>query len=760
MFRTVRGACERRGSSRRISAALTGAAVLWLWLGAGRAAAADILVGCTAGVGDVAGLQAGIALANTSGGPDTIHLGGGCTYTLTAPYANFWFGPNGLPPIASEITIEGNGARIVRDSAAKFRFFFIGGNPANVVSPGEGSLALYDLTLSGGLAKGGNSSYGGGGAGLGGAVFNQGTLLLQRVTMSANTAHGGDIFGALGQGGGGIGADAGFDPVGAGGGFDATFVAPVGAGVAGSGNAANGGGGGAGFAPGENGGTAAASTGGAGGGLATGLGAKGAGAGGGAGGDGSGGGGQGDSGGGDGGGFGAGGLMGNGPTGAVGGGGGGVGGGGGAGNDLNGSAFGGSGGFGGGGGFGHGAFGNAQGGAGGFGGGGGSGNGTNVSIAGVGGFGGGTGQFAGSGGGGGMGGAIFNLQGSVTISSSTLASNTAQGGGTAPNAGEGLGGAIFNLSGTVSVSDSTLAGNTAADGGGALYNLVYDAATARTASVTLTRSVLAGSAGSVPDVASDKPTMVAGGATNLGSATVDAAGSWIQAIDERGGGTITGPLLAGDPGLGPLQDYGGLTQTMRPDFNSPLLDAGPATGCPGSDQRGALRPVGPACDLGAVELAPPSAVTGAASLVVFRSATLAGTAANPAPADGTAYFAYGTTTFYGSTTTPAALMHGTPSVALSAALTGLAPGTLYHYRLIASTPDGITPGPIAPSRRPCCRPRRRSRSRAPSTAAITGRGRRCRPATRAPGRGSPRARGRSPRAPASTRSPWARMRSA
>jgi hypothetical protein len=44
---------------------------------------------------------------------DTLELGSGCTYTLTT-VNNSWYGPNGLPPIASDITIEGNGATIIR----------------------------------------------------------------------------------------------------------------------------------------------------------------------------------------------------------------------------------------------------------------------------------------------------------------------------------------------------------------------------------------------------------------------------------------------------------------------------------------------------------------------------------------------------------------------------------------------------------------------------------------------------------------------
>ena len=61
------------------------------------------------------------------------------------------------------------------------------------------------------------------------------------------------------------------------------------------------------------------------------------------------------------------------------------------------------------------------------------------------------------------------------------------------------------------------------------------------------------------------------------------------------------------PLLLPLGVYGGLTRSMLPAINSPLVDAIPVgtVGLCDSgatlDQRGAIRPGGPACDIGAVE---------------------------------------------------------------------------------------------------------------------------------------------------------------
>ena len=82
-----------------------------------------------------------INTANSNGESDTITLTAGCTYTLTAPN-NYWYGPTGLPPITSIITINGNGATILRNtSSSNFRLFYVGG--INVLT---GTLTLQVVT--------------------------------------------------------------------------------------------------------------------------------------------------------------------------------------------------------------------------------------------------------------------------------------------------------------------------------------------------------------------------------------------------------------------------------------------------------------------------------------------------------------------------------------------------------------------------------------------------------------------------------------
>lgn len=566
---------------------------LVLLVSSGQAAAA---IACDSGM-----LRTAIDEANDNPGPDTIELSAGCVYSyLDVPVDRryYWYGPSALPAIASDITIVGNGATIERAAAATlpFRLFYVAPDPADPktldyhgpaqgpdapAAAGAGKLTLTDLTLRGGFMEGGYSDWAGGGAGLGGAIFNQGDLVLDGVTLTGNEARGGRVTGELTtptndgahatiRGGGGLGSPILGEPSnnqtqvagsfvpdarsyldfgGAAGGLDGTNA---------NADSLNGGGsgGGGGFRATDNGEdgeptvgpggefTDYVGLGGAGGGPRSGLGGDGgtftqktgdhfAPSG-----NGSGGGGLNLNGapngyGGD---FGRRPVFGGSHVSFEVGGGGGVG-------------VGGSGGrvgTGGGGGFGGGGGGGIGGGHGGFGGGGGSAE-DPFGDHGTGGFGGGSGWFGGPGAG--MGGAIFNMQGDVEIRDSTLTANTATAGlalGLSLEyqavAAKGLGGAIFNLSGVVLIDDSTLTGNEADDGGGAVYDLGYDAATERHGVVDIDASVLSSSNGGVPDLVSDASAQVDGSREpplNLSHATATVSiDSTVQGYAEEGTGVV------------------------------------------------------------------------------------------------------------------------------------------------------------------------------------------------------------------------------
>ena len=89
--------------------------------------------------------------------------------------------------------------------------------------------------------------------------------------------------------------------------------------------------------------------------------------------------------------------------------------------------------------------------------------------------------------------------------------------------------------------------------------------------------------------------------------------------------------------------------------------------------------------------AAPTAITGPVSEVRATTATATGTV-NPNGLATSWYFEYGTTTAYGSRTPTRGAGSGTQNVPVTEALTGLTPGTTYHYRLVATNADGTSRG--------------------------------------------------------------------
>ena len=93
----------------------------------------------------------------------------------------------------------------------------------------------------------------------------------------------------------------------------------------------------------------------------------------------------------------------------------------------------------------------------------------------------------------------------------------------------------------------------------------------------------------------------------------------------------------------------------------------------------------------AAAAAAPTATTGPVTAVGPTTATVTGTV-NPDGAATTWYVEYGTSTSYGSKTATSSAGSGTANVGVSAALTGLAAGTTYHYRVVATNSAGTSRG--------------------------------------------------------------------
>jgi hypothetical protein len=91
------------------------------------------------------------------------------------------------------------------------------------------------------------------------------------------------------------------------------------------------------------------------------------------------------------------------------------------------------------------------------------------------------------------------------------------------------------------------------------------------------------------------------------------------------------------------------------------------------------------------EPSPPTAATETATGIGYRQATVNGSL-NPDGPEAHYWFEYGPTTGYGSKTSEAYAGYGTSTIGESATLTGLKPGTKYHYRIVAKTWVGVTNG--------------------------------------------------------------------
>lgn len=325
---------------------------------------------------------------------------------------------------------------------------------------------------------------------------------------------------------------------------------------------------------------------------------------------------------------------------------------------------------------------------------------------------------------GGFGGAVFlgSSGGVTTVRDSAFEGNSAGGDGAG-----GFGGGIFVMpgaNGTLDVSGSTFASNVSGGFGGGIF---YQPTT--TATFHLTNSTVTGNQAGNPGSGGFGGGVflqaTSGGTATLSNTTITSNGAGSSGGGGFGGGlyfmgftatasntifseNLTGgnpgscsnPMTSGghniekgttcgfntttdqntDPLLAPLGDYGGLTKTQALLPGSPAIDHG--AGCPGADQRGLPRPFGAACDIGAYEYAPPVPTTGAASGLTSTSAVVAGLV-SPNLRSASFQFDFGPTAAYGSKSASQA-GGGLAAIPVSAKLTGLKPGTTYHYRLAAS----------------------------------------------------------------------------
>lgn len=210
------------------------------------------------------------------------------------------------------------------------------------------------------------------------------------------------------------------------------------------------------------------------------------------------------------------------------------------------------------------------------------------------------------------GGAIEN-DGKLTILACTLSGNTAAVGG----------GAIEHTAGILDLASSTLAGNSAKHGGAIDGD---GTSTIRLNCCTVANNHASDKGGGIEETTGtlllENSIVGANTATNSGPdlkvSSIDTQlGVNLVSSTNGLGGSFSG-IVAPHPGLSPLANWGGPTETMVPGTGSPAIDAGGATTLT-VDQRGFPRQDGRWIDIGAVEvqnylLVTTSADSGAGSL--------------------------------------------------------------------------------------------------------------------------------------------------
>jgi hypothetical protein len=221
------------------------------------------------------------------------------------------------------------------------------------------------------------------------------------------------------------------------------------------------------------------------------------------------------------------------------------------------------------------------------------------------------------------GGGLLSDGGTVTLTNTTIADNAA----------ELEGGGLFNLAGTLVATSSTLARNQAQLGGGGLKNAGGLAVVTNTTIADNHTLQPNTTGGGINNSVSSSPFAPPTGtvvlqntilALNTAGSAVgsDCSGAFtgisVTSLGNNLIGTLSGCPVAlrsgdrtGDPGLGAFTDDGSPGHGYFPlTPNSPAIDAANPAACPATDQLGQPR-VG-VCEIGAIEFQPPGSMPAAA----------------------------------------------------------------------------------------------------------------------------------------------------
>lgn len=193
------------------------------------------------------------------------------------------------------------------------------------------------------------------------------------------------------------------------------------------------------------------------------------------------------------------------------------------------------------------------------------------------------------------GGGLYNHASNPVLMNITFSANSAMGGG-----------GMYNAAGsTPTVTNVTFSGNTVVGHGGGMYN---ESSSPTLTNVTFSANSATGGAGILNQSSSPaiRNTILWGNPASDGSQVYNVEASAPSLSDSvvQGGcptGSTCANILNTPPLLGPLDNYGGFTQTLPLLAGSSAIDTGQDAVCPASDQRGVSRLQGAHCDIGAYE---------------------------------------------------------------------------------------------------------------------------------------------------------------
>jgi hypothetical protein len=258
----------------------------------------------------------------------------------------------------------------------------------------------------------------------------------------------------------------------------------------------------------------------------------------------------------------------------------------------------------------------------------------------------------------------------LTVTSSTINGNVAGGPGSIMGTAGGISG---GLGSTVSLKSSTVTANQSFAGPGSGGGI--DAS-----SPTVQNTIVAQNVAHAADQSTASVDNCSAATTSQGNNLSDSSDCGFTQSGDHQGVPVS---------LGSLTDNGGPTDTRAVSPGSAALDAG--AGCPATDQRGASRPRGAACDIGAYELAAPTATTAEMEMIGPSSVLLHGIL-GPGVQLASFGFQFGPTIAYGSTAPGGWAPPALAPTSVSARVADLKAGVVYHFRLTATNADGTAVG--------------------------------------------------------------------